>query len=38
MDLCQNYRTIKQKQKKYSPTKLKQMQVKLNLVDKQVEH
>lgn len=34
MDVCQNYRNLKQKQKMYSPTKLKQMQVKLNLVER----
>jgi hypothetical protein len=34
MDLCQNYRKVKQKQKAYSPTKLKQMQVKLNFEEK----
>ena len=34
MDLCNNYRKLKQKQKMYSPTKLKQMEVKLNLVEK----
>lgn len=34
MDLCHNYRALKQKQKAYSPTKLKQMEVKLNFVEK----
>jgi hypothetical protein len=38
MNLCQQYRNLKQKQRKHSPTKLKQMQVKLNLFDKQVKH
>lgn len=37
MELCQHYREFKEKQKKDSPTKLKQMQVKLNLFDKQAE-
>ena len=34
MDMCQQYRMLKQKQKAYSPTKLKQMEVKLNFVEK----
>ena len=37
MDLCQSYRALKQKQKAYSPTKLKQMEVKLNFVEKPQE-
>ena len=35
MDLCNSYRNLKRKQKAYSPTKLKQMQAKLNLVEKE---
>ena len=34
MDLCHSYRNIKRKQKVYSPTKLKQMQAKINLEEK----
>lgn len=37
MELCHTHRTYQQRQKKFSPTKLKQMQVKLNLFDKQVQ-
>ncbi len=37
MNLCQTYRSLKQRQRRYSPTKFKQMQVKLNLVNKQIE-
>ncbi len=33
MELCQNYRGYTQRQKKFSPTKLKQMEAKLKLID-----
>ena len=33
--MCQVYRGLKEKQRRYSPTKIKQMRVKLNLVDKE---
>jgi hypothetical protein len=33
MELCQNYRNYNQRQKKFSPTKLKQMEAKLKLFD-----
>lgn len=36
--MCSQYRNNKQREKKHSPTKLKQMQVKLNLFDKQIIH
>ena len=35
MNMCQVYRDLRQKQRRYSPTKVKQMRVKLNLVDKE---
>ena len=35
MNMCQVYRGLKEKQRRYSPTKIKQMRVKLNLVDKE---
>ena len=37
MDLCHSYRSLKDKQRRYSPTKLKQMQVKLSMVNLQEE-
>lgn len=33
MELCHHYRSCYQKQKKFSPTKLKQMEAKLKLFD-----
>lgn len=33
MELCQHYRTYTQKQRRFSPTKLKQMEAKLKLFD-----
>ena len=35
MQICNSYHDLKEKQKKNSPTKLKQMQIKLNLFNKQ---
>lgn len=36
MDHTQDYRQLKGKEKKYSPTKLKQLEVKFNIVDKEM--
>lgn len=33
MDMCQNYREMKLKQRRYSPTKFRQMKRRLNMVD-----
>ena len=35
MEICNSYHGMKEKQKKNSPTKLKQMQIKLNIFDRQ---
>ena len=38
MNLCQQYREHQGRLRKFSPTKLKQMQVKLSLFDREGEH
>ena len=38
MEICNSYHGMKEKQKKNSPTKLKQMQIKLNIFDRQQDN
>lgn len=37
MNLCQNYREMKLRQRRYSPTKFRQMKRRLNMVDQKGE-
>jgi hypothetical protein len=36
-DYCDEYRDLKEKEKKFSPSKLKQLEVKFNIVDKELK-
>lgn len=38
MGLCEEYRELKEKERKFSPSKLKQLEVKYNIVDKEVRN
>ena len=38
MGLCEEYRELKEKERKFSPSKLKQLEVKYNIVEKEVRN
>lgn len=38
IDCCDEYRSCKEKEKKFSPSKLKQLELKYNIVEKEMEH
>ncbi len=38
MESCEEYRNFKEKEKKFSPSKLKQLEVKYNIVDKELKN